>query len=99
MEFESGDMREECLTLPDPDKYKPKVFKTKALMQGKAGLATNAIFFYLAFFVKISLNYLNGDPSLGRILFYFVASINFICLCLEPLNLVCCSCIYRDALY
>jgi len=38
MDFDLGDMREECLTTPDPDKYKPKVFFNKALMQGKAEL-------------------------------------------------------------
>ena len=38
MGFDDADMKDECLALPDPDKYKPKVFFNKALMQGKAEL-------------------------------------------------------------
>jgi len=38
MDFEVEDLKEECLSMPDPGKYKPKVFFNKALMQGKAEL-------------------------------------------------------------
>ena len=38
MQFDEEDLKDECSTLPDPDKYKPKIFFNKALMQGKAEL-------------------------------------------------------------
>merc|ERR1712142_302273 len=38
MVFDVDDLKEECLSMPDPDKYKPKIFFNKALMQGKAEL-------------------------------------------------------------